>query len=399
MKNNQYFFKGIAMAFVLALSVAESPKLFAQTDSAQAAQPAPNKPGSGSLKFMLSGSARFQWQNVQVAGQPSSNNFYPLGVMLMPLVKLNDHMLLDAQIEADQNLTGGSVVNLNELVIYYKLNSYITAFAGNFSPRYGTYLGILDDFTNRYCTAPIGMGHGPQGQNGAGFQGALQLGTTKLGYQLYVTNAPQVTVDTATVGSANMSGQMNFGSYQAINKNKSYGGFLNFLPLSNSSLELGVSALYAPQTGAPGTDYLDINYTAIAAHLNYYHVFSPVMVRVLAEYNQVSASKYNYIYYSDATTRTINAFDNNLSGWFAGATFRASGADNRFLSNLELGGRYGGYTPPKDASWGGQPMTQTTICLTYWFSFHVPLFLAYDVVTQPGSPTVTTFTAMIRHQF
>ena len=63
-----------------------------------------------------------------------------------------------------------------------------------------------------------------------------------------------------------------------------------------------------------------------------------------------------------------------------------------FLSNLELGGRLSNLVMPKDAFWGGNPINQTTICLTYWMTWKAPINIAYDIYTQSGSPTQTALT-------
>jgi len=86
----------------------------------------------------------------------------------MPLVKLNDRFFLDVQVEiaANPGPGGGAAINLNEAIIYYKVAPALYLFAGNFQPRWGLYEGILDDFTNRYCSDPIGMGLGAQTESG-----------------------------------------------------------------------------------------------------------------------------------------------------------------------------------------------------------------------------------------
>jgi hypothetical protein len=359
--------------------------LSAQTDSIVAVPDPPvNKSRGGSQKVLLSGKASAMWQSTMIKGSPSANSFNPIGLMLMPLVKLNERLFLDAQIEVDANPAGGGAsISLNELIIYYRINPSINLFAGNFSPKYGIFLGVLDDFTNRYCTSPVGMGHGPQTQTGIGIQGGIQTGYSKLNYQLYISNGPQLTVD--STGANN--GVLAYGNYTDNNKNKAVGGSIGFLPLSNSSLQVDLSGQYTGKTGDAGTAFENISSSSWAADLNYYHVFNPVMVRVLAEYNNTQTQNYNL--YTDQTQSTllIPQFNNLLTGWFCGASLRATGIHNTVLSNFELGGRVGSYTAPKEAMWGGSTISQTTVCLTYWFTWKTPLNLAYDVYTQAGNPS------------
>jgi len=379
-----------AIAFITAglLLASGGNKLCAQKDTAA---PFVNSPQGGGEKFLLAGEVFTLWQSNQVKGFPSTNSFGadPLGLMLMPLVKLNDRLFLDVQVQVTANPGpgGGASAALNEAIINYRVCPALYIFAGNFQPRSGLYEGIMDDFTNRYCTSPVGMGIGVLTESGIGIQGGIQCGYSKLLYQLYVANGAQYTIDS----SGATFGQMNYSNYTDNNRNKSVGGEIGILPFSNSSLELGVSGQYTPQTGDAGTAYQNLSNTTYAVYLNYYHVFNPIMVRVQGQYEYSQTD--NYTVYTDATQTTplFPSFNNQISGWYAGITLRPSGSQKVWLSNLELGGRLGGLTPPANAMWGGQPTSQTTICLTYWFTWKTPLNIAYDIYTQSGSPNVSVF--------
>src|ERR1035437_7886388 len=134
----------------------------------------------------------------------------------------------------------------------------------------------------------------------------------------------------------------------------------------------------AMKTGNSGDPLENISSSSFAADLNYYHLFSPVMIRVLAEYNSTTTQNKDYPWFSDSakTMRVVPSFNNHYSGWFAGATIRLAGSNSTFLSNLELGGRIGAYTPPNytvaaatpapfgttSAPWGEDASKQTTVC-------------------------------------
>jgi len=359
-------------------------KAKAQTDSTYV----PNSPQGGGEKMLLAGEVFTIWQNNKLQGVPSNNTFGadPLGLMIMPLVKLTDRLFLDVQAEVDANpgvgLGGGASVSLNEAIIYYHLASGVNIFAGNFQPRSGLYEGILDDFTNRYGTEPIGMGIGSATQSGIGIQGGIQCGYSKLLYQLYVANGPRLLVD--STGATN--GQMDYGNYTDNNQGKAIGGEIGLLPFSNSSLELGVSGQYTPTTGDAGSPFENISNSTFAGYINYYHTFNPLMVRLQGQYEYTQTKSFSLD--STATTPYVASFKNQMSGWYAGITLRLSGSDSRFLSNLEMGGRLGQLTYPKDALWGAaNPWNQTTVCLTYWYTWKTPINIAYDIISQSGSPT------------
>ena len=137
----------------------------------------------------------------------------------------------------------------------------------------------------------------------------------------------------------------------------------------------------------------------MAFGLNYYQVFNPIMVRVIAEYDMISADKANYTILNAAGGDSSYTYKNQQNGWFAGATLRASGSKNNFIKNLEVAGRVGAYNPPKDALWGGNPTTQTTFCLTEYVKWDIPLSLEYDVLKQAGSPDQHIFSAIAFFRF
>lgn len=181
---------------------------------------------------------------------------------------------------------------------------------------------------------------------------------------------------------------MDYSNYTDNNQGKAIGGEIGLLPFSNSSLEIGVSGQYAPTTGDAGSPLENISNTTFAGYLNYYHTFSPVMVRLQGQYEYTQTQGYNLYTDQTDTAVLVPKFTNQISGWYGGITFRLSSSNSPFFSNLELGGRMGQLTLPKDAPWGSaNPWNQTTICLTYWFTWKMPLNIAYDIITQSGSPT------------
>lgn len=389
--------KTLKFLFISLLSISGYFTVQAQSDSLP--PPVVNSPTSGTKKFFMPGAAVAMHQYISTQGTPSSHTFSPVGLMIMPLVKVDDRLLLDCGLNFGINTDGSVNVGLVELIAYYKLTPWLSVFAGNFPPHFGVYSGILDDFTNRFGTgvAPVGMGHGVQGQNGVGLHGGVQVGYSKITYELYVANGPQLIVDTVTTGSSNQSGKMDYGSIVDNNKNKSFGGHFGFLPLSNSNLELTFSGQYTPQTGAEGSTYQNVKCQAWALGLNYFHVFNPIMVRLIGEYNSIQTGSANYM---DPETRQMYTFKNQENGWFGGMTLRATGSKTWLIKNLEIAGRLGAYNPPTSgALWGGTRTNQTTLCLTEYIRWDIPISFEYDIITQDGSPTQKVFSTIVFFRF
>lgn len=355
----------------------------------------------GLKKFFMPGAAVAMFQVNNTKGAPTTSTFMPVNLALFPLVKASDRLFLDAGLNFSVNPDGTVTPSLIELIAYYRITTWMSAFAGNFSPHYGVYLGILDDFTNRFGTgvAPVGMGHGLQNQNGIGIQGGVQTGYSKISYQLYVANGPQLTVDTATVGSANQSGTLSYGNIIDNNKSKSIGWHIGYLPFSNSCLEVTFSGEYAGKTGAVNTQYENVSALSWAAGLNYYHMFNPIMVRVIAEYDKIQVGNANYYNPDPTVTNHIYTFSNMQNGWFAGATIKPSGSRRQFIKSLELAGRIGAYNPPSGALWGSNPINQTTVTLTEYVKWDIPISLEYDILTQNGAPTQNILSAIVFFRF
>src|SRR5579863_8422862 len=104
----------IAVALFLSLL-----KVNAQTDSNVIV----NSPQGGAEKMLLAGEVSTLWQNNKTVGQPATNTFgaAPLGLMLMPLIKITDRLFLDVQAAVTANPApgGGANASLNEAIIYY----------------------------------------------------------------------------------------------------------------------------------------------------------------------------------------------------------------------------------------------------------------------------------------
>jgi len=374
--------------------------VWSQTDSTAPAPP-PNSPSSGTKKLFLPGEAITMYQYSSTKGTPDNSSFTPVQISMFPLVKVSDRIFFDGGIQF--GITDGGAVNVGliEMMLYYRITPWMSAFVGNIAPHFGVYEGLLDDFTCRFGTgvAPVGMVHGPVNQNGVGIQGGFQAGYSKFTYQFYVVNGPQLITDTITHGAGNQSGEMSYGQVVDTKRAKGYGWHVGFLPFSNSRLELTYSGEYTPTTVPDGSGLQNVSSTAMAFGLNYYQVFNPVMVRVIAEYDMIEASNANYTIPSSTGTDSSYTYKNKQNGWFSGATLRATGSKNNFIKNMEIAGRLGAYNPPQNALWGGNQTTQTTFCVTEYLKWDLPLSLEYDVLKQAGSPDTKIFSAIAFFRF
>jgi hypothetical protein len=236
---------------------------------------------------------------------------------------------------------------------------------------------------NRFATDPVGFGDGGIGTMeavGFGFQGGFALGVSKMNYDLWVSNGPQLLTDPENAG------QFDYEAYTDNNKNKATGGRIGFLPFSNSCLELGVSYENAAKTEAQYSLPKSIGVRAMAFDLNFYHKIDPLKstLRLVGEYKKQDVDKYDYPI-ADDTTGAVISYNNTANTFYGMASIRPTGVDNAVLRNFEIAFRYSRYITPDGAPWAyydangkNAPLTQTSIALDYWLKWNCVAKLCYQ---------------------
>jgi len=338
--------------------------------------PAPSTSTSkdGQNKFAIFGNAEMTLVANKDNVQFGDVNFKPIF-----LWKMSDQLFVEAEAEFE---TGeGSVdIGLEYANMCYIVNKYLTLHAGRFLPKFGAYRGRFGEgFINRLATDPVGFGDGGIGamnEVGVGAQGGFGLGDSKVNYDLYFSNGPILLTDPENAG------QFEYEGYIGNNKGKAVGGRVGFLPLTNSSLEVGYSFQHKSKTGDAGTPYENTSLTMQAIDLNYFGHLTPLQsdVRLIGEwkYQKVDTATY---YDANGTPFT---FDNAPSTYYVAGTIRPSHVHNVFVHNLELAARYSKFKTPAGAPWGGGDEDQFAISLDYWLRWNSLVKLTYE--TQKGEP-------------
>ena len=346
--------------------------------------PVKNSGSPGSQSFLLTGAGA-----VTFSADKNGNTFAPMTFMMMPLIKFNDKLFLEAG--AIMHPTEGSGFGLEVLNLHYQIAPNLSFYIGKFAAPWGNVLDMFGEgFVARFPVGPVGFaddGMAPTDQVGLGFQGGLQVGDAKMLYDVYLSNGPQL-----ITGDPDMYGHTSYESLVDNNKNKSIGGKIGFLPFSNSSLQIDVFGQTAAKTGATGdTTYENVGSTSFGVDMNFVKLAGPVLIRARGQYEQTNTDK---ALYGAETT----AFNNSGNSWYVSGTLRPSGSSNKFVRNLELAGRYVTYTPPKDASWGGSPVTQFTLSLNYFFTWSSQINFGYDIVDD-GTTKVNQFAVRTLYKF
>ncbi len=187
----------------------------------------------GQNKFAVFGNAEMTFISDKNNVQFGEVNFKPIF-----LWRISDNLFVEAEPEFETG--GGSLdIGLEYANMCLTVNRYLTLHAGRFLPKFGAYRGRFGEgFINRFPTDPVGFGDGGIGamnEVGIGAQGGFGVGDVKFNYDLYLSNGPILLTDPENAG------QFEYEGYVGNNKGKAVGGRVGFLPLSNSSLEIGYS--------------------------------------------------------------------------------------------------------------------------------------------------------------
>jgi len=355
--------KAITFSFLLVAMLTTF--AFAQTDEGGAPSTA------GATRFTLVGHT-----SISAVIDSGQNNFRDANFSAIFLGQLSSKLFFESELDVETG-SGTTVLSLEHACIVWMLSRNIAFHAGRFVPHFGLYRGRLGEgFINRFVTDPVGFsdaGIGTMSAVGFGLQGGFPLGDSKMNYDLWVSNGPQLLVDSAHAG------QFNYGPYTDNNKNKSTGVRIGFLPFSNSCLEVGVSYENTGKTGAQYSLQQNVGVQMMALDANFYHTISRLKstLRITAEYKTQDADKFNYSTVGD--NLAVPDFDNSSNAYYASASIRPAGTDNSFLRNLELAYRYSKFTTPKDAPWGRDPVACTDIALDYWLKWNCVVKVAYQM--------------------
>jgi hypothetical protein len=336
-----------------------------------------NSPNWGTKKVITVGGAQINYVH-----DTTQSGFREAKFSLMTLAQINQKLFMVSELEVE---TGDGVtdIGLEQAQLCYSLFPNMTIYGGRFLPKFGKYRGILGEgLLNRMATDPVGFGDGgigPMVETGIGAVGGFQLGYSKMNYDIYLSNGPQLLSGSADDPAS--AGQFEYESYFDNNRNKAIGGRIGFLPLTNSSLEVGVSGLNeskAADLHSPW-DSSGVGVTFYAIDLNYYYSldFIKSTLRLMGEYKGANVDKASYPVYGDTMSATYS-FNNSSSAYYVQATLRPSKSENAFFKNLELSARYSEFAPAKDALWGGNKISQRTLGLDYWLSWDCVLKLTFQ---------------------
>jgi hypothetical protein len=259
----------------------------------------------------------------------------------------------------------GTSLGVNWADVSYFVAPGLILRAGYLVTPFGTYSKRLAaGWIDKLPTDPTGVAdYPPTTDFGFEVEGGLPLGSMKWNYDVSLTNGLQLLPD----------GELQSAGVVDNNKNKTVTARLGLLPISNSSLEIGVSGMFGT-VGDANSIYENAKSQSFAADINYVRLFSPILVNIKGQYNYTFVNSQNYFNPGDSSVYT---FDNKTTSGFAQVSLRPTGASTAFIKNLEIAFRYGKYVTPEKSLWG-QKSDIIDISLDYWLSWRTVFKIGYQ---------------------
>ena len=259
----------------------------------------------------------------------------------------------------------GTSLGVNWADISYFVAPGLILRAGYLVTPFGTYSKRLAaGWIDKLPTDPAGLADYPSTTDfGIEAEGGLPLGSMKWNYDISLTNGQQLLPDgeLQSVGAADN------------NKNKTITARLGLLPISNSSLEIGVSGMFG-SVGDANSPYENAKSQSFAADLNYVKLFNPFLINIKGQYNYTFVNNQTYNNPNDSSSYT---FDNKTTSGFAQISIRPTGSGTTFVKNLELAFRYGKYITPEKSLWG-QKSDIIDVSLDYWLTWRTVFKIGFQ---------------------
>ena len=266
---------------------------------------------------------------------------------------------------------GSTHIDLGYANMVYILNDYITITGGKFLTPIGTFNERFHPtWINPLAIDPLGMGHGgplPASEVGLQVRGGVQTGKSKVNYSLYVSNGP---ILEDGLGNPERAGSLIYSNFEDNNGNKALGGRLSWMPMSNSSLEIGFSGQYSGKTGDKGSVNEDIGSQLVVGDISYLINSTAFKgyFRLIGQYSNVSVDD---AFYTNDSTAIANGepasytFDNKSTFYYGMVSYRPSKSESKFIRNTELVYRYDSGITPQNSKWEFEDK-RSTIGLNYW---------------------------------
>jgi hypothetical protein len=302
---------------------------------------------------------------------------FEAGIAPLILYRPADHLLFEAAadigVSTDDAGNSSTSFDLTIANASYEVTDWLVLGGGLFVVPFGVYHNHFDPpWINKFPDDPLVFGDAaiaPSSEVGIFARGAVPISSTKLTYDLYLTNGPQlITTDPAAAGS------LNFDDFTDLNNNKAVGGRIGFLPVPN--VEVGYSIQYS-MPGAPPFDHVSALLQAV--DLNWRQEVPALVgtfdVRGEWVYSAVSSATYDP---SGALGIGPVTFGNYRNGGYAQLCYRPTLVTNKIIRNIELCTRYDRVESPLNSP-GGEREQRWIFGVDYWLAPNAVIKVAYEL--------------------
>lgn len=335
----------------------------------------------GTTKFMLAGDGA-----VGFTSQRKSDSTFDAGFAPLFLFELDKNLLFEGALDIaggtgpdDQSSTSIDLVLAN---LTYIVNDNLFVGGGLFAVPFGRYHTHFDPaWINKLPDDPLVFGDraiAPSSETGFFAGGAVPISTTKLEYNAYVTNGPNL-----NVSDPDQAGSLNFDDYTDLNNGKAIGGRLGFQPIPE--VDFGYSVQWSNPTPR-GFDH-DIHALLQAVDAQYKAQIEGLQgtLEARAEWLWSNVDRATY----DVGDGPFS-FNNNRNGGYVLVAYRPTMVDNKVLKNVEFVFRYDTISVSKNAPGGGDE-SRYTFGIDYWVTPSVVLKVAYQIDDKQVGPDQNVF--------
>jgi hypothetical protein len=326
----------------------------------------------GTSNFHIAGD-----MDVGFTTQRGTQSTFSAGLAPLILWQPTDRILIegafDIGIDTDADANSSTSFDLTIANISYLVSDNLAVGGGLFVVPFGVYHNHFDPpWINKFPDDPLAFGDGgiaPGSEVGVYARGAVPIRSTKLTYDVYLTNGPNL-----VVSSPDNAGALNFDDFTDLNDNKAVGGRIGFLPMPN--IEMGYSVQYAEPNPA-GFEHVhallqaaDVNWRQECPQLR--GLFD---VRAEWVWSDVSRATYDP---TGALGFGPARFSNYRHGGYVQVCYRPTKVDSKILRSIELVSRYDVLIQPLSAP-GGDHEKRVTLGVDYWVTPAVVLKAAYEI--------------------
>lgn len=247
---------------------------------------------------------------------------------------------------------------------YYALPGLIIR-GGYFVLPFGTYnKRLAAGWINKFASDPEGVAGGTD--YGIEVEGGLQAGSMKWSYDVAISNGLKLLPD-GTLENAGITDN---------NKNKTITARIGWLPLSNSSLEIGAS-LMTGKVGDAGTATENLTANLYGLDLNLIENIKPFQLNIKGQYSVTDVGHTEFINPVDSSSYS---FTNHTTTGYIMGSLRPT-LYKSFIKNFELAVRYGNYTTPLNSIWGTKD-NSLAVGLNYWLSWRTVIRYTYEAINE-----------------